>query len=327
MKYSNTELIKMYEQMVLGRKFEEKILALVNQGKLQGFYHLSIGQEAAQVGLVSAMGTDDYLVPTHRFHPGLVNRMNQKDLTAELLGRITGCNKGKAFTFHISSKKDKILAVNGMLGAGVPNATGYAWALKMDKKDSAVVCVLGDGASSEGSVHEGMNIASIHKIPIVFFIENNGWAVSTPLSTQAAVENLSVRAKAYNMPGVTVDGDDVVKVREAVEMAIAMAKKGQPSIVEAKTHRWRGHFEGDPCIYRDPKEFEEAKSNCPIQKMEKMLMEQKIITSKQVDEIAEKVQNKVEELFTDAMSYPLPTEEDTIDYDQVYATNLGGDLI
>lgn len=327
MKYSNSELVKMYGQLVLGRKYEEKVLSLVNQGKLQGFYHLSIGQEGSQVGVVSAMGPDDYLVPTHRFHTGLANRMDINDLTAELLGRVTGCNKGKAFTFHISSKKDKILAVNGMLGAGVPNATGYAWALKMDKKDSAVVCVIGDGASSEGDVHAAMNLATILKAPIVFFIENNGWAISTPLSNQAAIENLSERAKAYGMPGVTIDGDDVVKVREAVEEAIALAKQGQPSIVEAKVHRWRGHFEGDPGFYRDSKEVEEAKKNCPILRMEKMLLEQNVITQKDIEEIALKAQNKIEAAFEYAWSCPMPTVEDTLDYDQVYATNLGGDLL
>jgi len=326
MKYSSNELIKFYEQMVLGRKYEEKVMSLVNQGKLQGFFHLSIGQEAAQVGVVSAMGPNDYLVPTHRFHTGLVNRMDMKDMTCELLGRITGCNKGKAFTFHISSKKDRILSVNGMLGAGVPNAVGYAWTLKMNKQEGVVVCVFGDGASSEGDVHEAMNLATIHKIPIVFFIENNGWAVSTPLSTQAAVENLSVRAKAYNMPGVTVDGDDVIKVNEAMKEAIALARNGQPSIVEAKTHRWRGHFEGDPAMYRDANEIEEAKKNCPIKRLEKMLLDKKLLSPEQIEEIVNTVQNELEEVFTYAMGCPLPTKEQTLDYDQVYASNLGGDL-
>lgn len=327
MNYSKDQLKKLYEELLLGRKYEERVLALVNKGILQGFFHLSIGQEAAQVGAVSAMGPNDYLVPTHRFHPGLVNRMDKKEMTAELLGRITGCNKGKAFTFHISSVKDKILAVNGMLGAGLPNAVGYAWALKQDKKDSVVLCVIGDGATAEGDVYEAMNMASLLKCPIVFFIENNGWAVSTPVCKASVLENLSDKGKAFNMPGITVDGDEVLEVKEAVEKSIEMARKGQPCIVEAKTCRWRGHFEGDPCTYRDNEEIEEAMENCPIKRYEKYLLDNGYMTRNEMDEIADQVDKKVEGLFDEALNAPFPTAEETLDYDQVYATNLGGSLI
>lgn len=326
MKYSKNELVKMYEQLVLGRKYEEKILSYLVQGKLQGFFHLAIGQEAVGVGAVNALGPNDYLVPTHRFHPGLVNKLDIKKLTAELLGKSTGYNKGKAFTFHISSKKEKVLPVNGMLGAGIPEAVGYAWALKMDKKDSVVLCVLGDGAASEGNVHEGMNIAAILNVPIVFFIENNGWAVSNPVREQTKVENLSVRGTAYNIPGITVDGNDVLIVRGALEDAIAKARKGQPGIVEAKTYRWRGHFEGDPALYRDPREVETAMKDCPVKRMETLLLEQQMITPKEIEETGAQVQQTINEAFAYAESCPLPTVEETLDYDQVYATNLGGDL-
>ena len=146
MEYTKVQMVEMYEQMLLGRRYEEKVLELVNQGRLAGFFHLSIGQEAAQIGAVSALREDDYLVPTHRFHPGLVNRMDIKEMTAELLGKASGSCQGKAFTFHISSTKYRILAVNGMLGAGVPNAVGYAWALKQNRTDQVVLCVFGDGA-------------------------------------------------------------------------------------------------------------------------------------------------------------------------------------
>ncbi len=327
MNYSKDQLKDLYEQLLIGRKYDEKVLNLVNKGILQGFFHLSIGQEAAQVGAVSAMGPDDYLVPTHRFHPGLVNRMDKKEMTAELLGRVTGCCKGKAFTFHISSVRDRILAVNGMLGSGLPNAVGYAWALKQDKKDGVVLCVIGDGATAEGDVHEAMNMASLFKCPIVFFIENNGWAVSTPVSKASVLENLSDKGKAYNMPGVTVDGDDVLQVREAVADAIAKARGGQPCIVEAKTHRWRGHFEGDPCAYRDNREIEEAMKDCPVKRFEKYLEQSGVMTRQEMDETARKVQAMIDEVFDYALNSPFPTAEDTLDYDQVYATNLGGSLI
>ncbi|MFZ5974242.1 MAG: thiamine pyrophosphate-dependent dehydrogenase E1 component subunit alpha [Bacillota bacterium] len=327
MGYSKEQLVKMYEQMVLGRKYEEKVLELVNKGVLQGFFHLSIGQEAAQVGAVAAMGPDDYLVPTHRFHPGLANRMDIRELTAELLGKITGSCKGKAFTFHISSTKDRILAVNGMLGAGIPNAVGYAWALKQDKTGSVVLCVIGDGATSEGDVYEGMNLAALFKCPIVFFIENNGWGISTPVSKASCLENLSDKSKAYGMPGMTVDGDDVIAVREAVEKAIELARTGQPCIVEAKTCRWRGHFEGDPALYRDPAEVERAMKNDPIIRLENSLISGGYASKADLNGIEAEVDKLIDETFDYALKSPLPTPEETLDYDQVYASNLGGDLL
>ncbi|MEL7647318.1 MAG: thiamine pyrophosphate-dependent dehydrogenase E1 component subunit alpha [Sedimentibacter sp.] len=326
MKYSESELLKFYEQLVRGRKYEEKIITLLGQGKLQGFFHLGIGQEASQVGVVNALGPNDYLVPTHRFHPGLVNKLDLKKLTAELLGRRSGYNKGHAFTFHISSKAERILPVNGMLGAGIPNAVGYAWALKMDKKDSVVVCVLGDGAAAEGNVHEGMNIAANLNVPIVFYIENNGWAVSNPFNEQTKIKNLSERASAYGMTGITVDGNDVIKVKETLEDAIAKARKGQPSIVEAKVSRWRGHFEGDPGFYRNPEELETAYKEDCIKRMKNTLLEQGI-SEKKFEEIDEKVHQEIEEAFNYAEKEPFPTAEEILNYDNVYATNLGGDLL
>jgi len=330
MEYSKEVMLKLYEKMLLGRRFEEKVLDLLSKGRTIGMFHLSIGQEAAQVGAISALRDDDYFVPTHRFHTGLAYRLDLKKLVCELMGRANGFDQGKAFTFHIFSKEYNVLPVNGMLGCGVANAVGWAWALKQNKTDQVVLCVMGDGTTSEGVVHEAMNIASLYGCPIVFFIENNGIAVSTPANKQYNIENLSDRAKAYGMPGVTVDGGDVLKVREAVENAVALARKGQPSIVEAKTHRWRGHFEGDPQAYRTPEMFEEvekAKKNDHIKKMENLLLEKNYITPDDVVSINEKIKRELEEAFEYAFSSPFPTKEQVLDYDQVYATNLGGDLL
>lgn len=328
MQYSTSELLEMYDQLVQGRKYEEKLLTLINQGKVQGFFHLAIGQEGPQVGMVSALRPDDYFMPTHRFHPGLAARMDLKKLSAEVLGRSTGVCKGKAFTFHISSSQDKILPVtgNGMLGVGVPTAVGFAWSLKMDKKDSVVVTVSGDGMSAEGNVHEGMNIAGILKVPIIFFIENNGWAISNPIATNNSVQQLSVRAVGYNMPSFTCNGDDVIAVRQTMEEALALARKNQPVVVEAFTHRWRPHFEGEPQVYRDPKDMEEAKKHDPIKVLEAKLLAENILSEEKVEEIAEKVQRRIDEAFEYAFNSPLPTPEETLDMNQVYASNLGGAL-
>ena len=330
MNYKKEELIDLYRQLVRGRKYEEKILDLLKKGKLQGFYHLGIGQEAAQVGVVNALSEKDYIVPTHRFHPGLSNKLDLKKMTAELFGKSTGYNRGKAFTFHISSKEDNVLPVNGMLGAGIPEAVGYAWALKQQGKDSVVVCVMGDGTVSEGNVHEGMNIASILNVPIVFYIENNKWAISNHVSNHSSTEKLSSRAQAYGMDGLTIDGNDVIKVKETLEEAIKKAKNGSPNIVEATTYRLRGHFEGDPCAYRETEEckeeYQRALDNDCIKKMKKYL-EEFNISKDDYESIDKSVQSEIDEAFDYADKEPFPTREDILDLDQVYATNLGGDLL
>lgn len=326
MKYSKEELVKMYEQLQLSRLFEEKLMELVGEGQLPGFYHLAIGQEAVQIGAISAMHDDDYLVPTHRSHPAVVNRLDLYKFFCELMGRFDGYNQGKGWE-HISSVERKVVPASGDLGVGVPLSVGYAWALKMDKKDSVVVCICGDGASSEGNVHEGMNIAALFKLPIVFLFENNQWAISTPFSKQTAVDKLSKRAEGYGMPGITIDGNDILKVRETMDEAIAKARSGQPNVVEAVTYRVRGHFEGDPALYRDAKEAEEAKKYCPIKKYKKMLLQENIMTQKDMDEIDEKIIKRIEYAIEEAKKSPVPTKEQTLDYDAVYATNLGGDLL
>ncbi len=325
MSYSNQELLKMYEQMQFSRLFEEKLIALINEGGLPGFYHLAIGQEAVQVGAVSAMSKEDYFLATHRSHPALVNLLDTNKFICELLGRYEGYNQGKGWE-HISSKKEKVLPASGDLGVGVPLAVGFAWALKAQKKEGVVICLCGDGATSEGNVHEGMNMAALFKVPIVFLIENNQWAISTPYAKQTAAKNLSTRAASYGMTGVTIDGNDVEKVRETVEEAINKARKGEPSVIEAVTYRWKGHFEGEPGLYRNPQEVEEAMKNCPVKKLKEKLMAQGTLTVDMVEKIDQDIVARIKAAFDYAAKSPLPTEEQTVDYKMVYATYLGGDL-
>lgn len=329
MNYSKSELRRMYELLVQGRKYEEKVLQWVNQGKVQGFFHLALGQEAAQIGMVCALGPDDYILPTHRFHPGLTVREDLKALTAELLGKSSGTCRGKAFTFHYSNKANKILPVSadGMLGVGAPTSVGYAWALKADNKEGVVVTVAGDGTCGEGNVHEAMNIAGILKVPIIFYIENNGWAISNPLSNNNAVSQLSLRAAGYDMPAINCDGNDIISVRNAMEEALDMARKNQPVVVEAVTHRWRGHFEGDPQVYRDPSDIKEAQKHDCVKNFEKVILDQNVATKNELDEIAADVQKRIDEAFEYAEKCKLPTLEETLDFDQVYASNLGGALL
>lgn len=324
MKYSKDELTKMYEQMVLGRKYVEQIVTLVGQGKLMGFFHLGFGQEAIGVGIINALGNTDYLVPTHRQQTVLVNKLDINKFTAELLGKTAGYCRGKGFEFHISSTEERLFPVSAILGSGAPLGVGAAMALKLDRKDAVVVCCCGDGTTSEGNVHESMNLASVMKLPIVFLIENNGWAISQPVSRQCAVEDLSVRAAGYGMLGVTVDGTDVVKIRETLEDAIEKARNGEPNVVELKAVRWRGHFEGDPQVYRDLNEIEEAKKNDCIIRFENILTREKILTKDMIEKIHHKMQKTVEQAFSYAQECPPPTPEETLDLKQVYAGTIGG---
>jgi len=325
MSYSNEELLKMYKQMQLSRIFEEKLLQLVSEGGLPGFCHSAMGQEAVHAGALTAMGENDYLVPTHRNHPSLVNKLETKKYLCELLGKYDGYNKGKAWE-HISSKEDKVLPASGDLGVGVPLAAGFAYGLKAQKKDGVVVAFCGDGATSEGNVHEGLNLAAVFGCPIVFLIENNQYGISCHVSHSTKAKKLSDKAVGYGMYGVTVDGNDVIKVREAMDEAIAKARTGVPSLVEAVTYRWRSHFEGEPALYRDPKEAEEAMKDCPIKKLREQLLKDGVLNDQLMKEIDAELWKKVDDCFEFAKKSPIPTKEQTIVYDEVYASNLGGAL-
>lgn len=324
MKYAKEELVKMYKQMLTTRKYLDKMLVLIGQGKLAGFFHLSNGQEAIGTGIINAIGPEDYILPTHRQQTVLVNKLDINKFTAELLGRVEGYCRGKGFEFHTSSLEDKVLPIAAVLGSGGPLATGVAMALKLDKKNGVVVVSCGDGAASEGNMHEAMNIAAVFKLPIVFVIENNGWGISQPVHKQCAAKDLSLRAAAYGMKGVSVDGNDVVKVRETMEEAIKSARQGNPNVVEFKVVRFRAHFEGDPQLYRDLSQVEEGKKNDCILMLEKKLIDEMMLTNNEVKDIYNETQKKVDEAFEYGFSCALPDEAETLDPKQVYASLMGG---
>lgn len=326
MSYSNEEMLSMYEKMVLSRVYEETAIELLNQGRIQGgAWHLAIGEEAAQVGCLSALGPKDFYEPTFRNHGLLATKMDIRKFTAECLCKATGYVRGKSAVVHVSCIEEGILPINGILGAGMPMAVGYAMALKRTKKEGVVVAAIGDGASNEGNFYEAINLAGIMEAPIVFFIENNGIGFTNPISNATRAEDLSAKGAAVGIPGVTVDGNDVLAVREAVEAAIEKARAGQPSIVEAKTVRLRPHAEGLSAETRDPKFIEEAKKNDPIMRFEKVLKHLDILNDEKVSEIY----NRMKELSMDAFEYglssPYPSKEDLCDISLVYKS-LGGDL-
>lgn len=326
MGYTNEEMLIMYEKMVLSRVYEETAVELLQKGRIQGgAWHLAVGQEAAQVGSLSALGPNDYYGPTFRNHGLLATKLDIKKYTAECLCKTTGYQRGKSSIVHISNHEHNLLPANGILGAAMPIAVGYAMALKKQKKDSVVLAVIGDGASNEGNFYEAMNLAGIMEAPIVFFVENNGIGFTNPISNATRAEDLSMKGAAVGIPGVTVDGNDILAVREAIEVAVEKAKTGQPSIVEAKTVRISCHAVGLSEETRDPKLIEQAKKNDPIMRFEKILKELGILDENKKAEIYSKMKENSVDAFEYALESPLPTKEDTCDLNMVYK-NLGGDL-
>lgn len=323
MKYSNEQLLDMYEHMVLARVYEEVAIEYLTQGKLKfGAWHMAIGEEATQIGCISALGPKDYYVPTHRCHAVLANKLDIKKFTAECLCKETGTQRGKSASVHAGDLDKGVLLADGILGAGMPISVGFAQSLRLFNKDGVVVAVIGDGASNEGNFYESINLAAILGAPIVFFIENNGMGMSNPITNATRIADLSLKGVAVGIPGVTVDGTDILAVREAVEVAIENAKKGQPSIVESKCVRFRAHSEGYS-DYRDKDMLEAAKRNDPIKKYEKVLSDLGILDQAKIDDVHTRMRELSVEAFEFGISSPYPTKEDTIDPTLVYK-NLGG---
>ncbi len=304
-------LLKMYFMMVKIRRVEERILDIFAQGKIPGFIHVSIGQEAVPVGVCSALREDDYISNTHRGHgQALAKGADLRRFMAEIYGREDGYCQGKAGSMHIACKELGIIGSNGVVGGGIPISLGTAFASMYKGNDRVTVSFFGDGATNEGTFHESLNLAALWNLPIVFCCENNGWAEFTPQKVHTKLENLSLRAASYGIPGVTVDGDDVLKVREEAEKAIGKARKGGgPTLLECKTHRWFGHFAGDAQKYRSPKEIEEVRKFDPILKFQNLLFERKHLRPKDVEEIEAKVKSEIDEAITFAENSPLPGVE------------------
>ena len=312
-------LLKMYYLMVKIRRVEEQMLDIFAQGKIPGFIHVSIGQEAVPVGTCSVLQPDDYISNTHRGHgQALAKGADLKRFMAEIYGRKNGYCRGKAGSMHIACKELGIIGSNGVVGGGIPISLGTAFASVYKGNGRVTVCFLGDGATNEGTFHESLNLAALWNLPVVFCCENNGWAEFTPQKVHTRLEDLSLRAAAYGIPGVTVDGDDVLKVLEAAEKAVARARKGEgPTLLECKTHRWFGHFAGDAQKYRSPKEIEEVRKFDPVLKFQNLLLEMKVVTPKGVEEIEARVKAEIDEAVAFAENSPVSGMEELLD--DVYA--------
>lgn len=318
---SKETLLSMYKTMVKIRTYEETLGQIYYEGKtptfdiaagpIPGELHLSSGQESSAVGVCIHLRADDAVVGTHRAHNfAIAKGVDLKKMTCEIFGKETGLSRGKGGHMHLFDPNVNF-SCSGIVGASFPQAVGVGIAAKMQGKDYVAVAVGGDGAANQGTFHESLNLAAAWKLPVIFLIEDNSWAISVPKEKSTAVSQNSERAKGYGVPGVSIDGEDIIAVYEVAKEAVERARRGEgPSLVEVKVSRLRGHFEGDAQVYRPKEDFEIAMKKDPIPKFEKKLLEKNILTEDSVKKIKEDVEEEIQELieFARNSSYPDPKE-------------------
>jgi TPP-dependent pyruvate/acetoin dehydrogenase alpha subunit len=313
---TKAEKLDLYRKMLTVRAFEEKAGELFAQNLIPGFIHLSIGEEASSVGTCSVLRHDDYVASTHRGHGHLIAKgAEPKKMFAELFGKKTGYCKGKGGSMHIADFSLGILGANGVVGGGFPIIIGAGLSIKLRKTDQVGVVFFGDGAANRGTFHEAANMAAIWKLPVIFVCENNLYASTTPAAYSLAGGSIAGRASAYGIPGYVVNGNDILEVRKTVGVAVKKAREGSgPSIVENKTYRFRGHFEGDPQRYRTTNEIEDFKTkNDPIQLYKAALTKEGILTENRDTNLRDEVATLIEEAVRYAQDQPLPRPEEALE--------------
>jgi len=314
MEIADKDLSQMYRWMMLDRRFEERTFELLKLGKLVGFHHPNVGQEAVDVGTCYGLRKDDTIMPTHRGKGKyLLKGVDMKVMMAGMFGRRNGSGKGRGPASHSGDNSIGLLAGTGLIGSGIPISTGAALAMKLEKKDSVALHFFGDGASNRGDFHEALNFAGVMKLPIVYVCDNNCYAMSVPQSCAMAISDIAIRAAGYGFPGVVVDGNDLLGVYEATQEAISRARRGEgPTLIECKTYRWMGHSINDPAVYRSAEEVEGWKKKCPVKRFEAVLQRKGLLDDAKAGEIDRSVQEEIEEAVRFAEASPLPLPEDTL---------------
>lgn len=299
--------LKLYEVMLRIRRFEEAVVHLFAKGKIPGFLHTYLGEEAVAAGVCANLGIQDKITSTHRGHGHLIAKGGQFDRAmAELFGKSTGYNKGKGGSMHIAEPDLGMLGANAIVSAGIPIATGAALTSQYLGENWVAVSFFGDGASNEGAFHESLNLASVWNLPVIFVCENNGYAESTPTQKHQKVLDIAIRAQSYDIPSSIVDGNDVEAVYLCARVAIHRARKGGgPTLLEAKTTRWRGHHEADNQAYRDKVELREALANDCVQRWGEILSARGIPWAT-LEEIGAEVEGELAQAIRFAEESPLP---------------------
>ena len=304
----------MYAGMLRVRLLEERVRELFAAGRIPGFLHTSIGQEAIAVGTAAALRPDDYVLSTHRGHGHLVAKGGSlRGLMAELYGKATGICHGKGGTMHIADVSVGYLGANGVLAAGCVLAPGVGLSIRHRKSGQVALTFFGDGAANRGPFHEGMNLAALWKLPVVFVCENNRWASTTAYALSTAGGSIAARAAAYGVPGDAVDGNDVLAVHEAVSRAAERARRGDgPSLIEAHTIRWVGHFEGDAQQYRSRDEAVEGRRTDPIARLAALLESRGLLDAAHAARIRDGVLAEIDDAVAFAEASPLPEPHDAL---------------
>ena len=316
------ELIELYRQMLLIRRFEEKSAEAYVAGKIGGFCHLYIGQEAVGVGALSAIRKDDYVLASYREHGlALAKGMTSRSVMAELFGKATGCSKGKGGSMHMFDKSLGFLGGHAIVGGQIPLATGTAFASKYQGTDQVTLCFFGEAAVNQGAFHESLNMAQLWKLPAIYICENNQYGMGTSLARAMSLRDIAQKACAYEMASEFVDGMDVLAVREATMRAVARARKDYlPTLLEIRTYRFMGHSMSDPGNYRTRAEIEKYQERDPIKLFVASLLEEKIVDEKTFAEIERKVMEEVEDSLRFAEESPLPDPAEL--YTDVYANPI-----
>ena len=321
MKIEKEILIRLYTTMVKIRLFEERIIDLYARGLVPGLAHLYIGEEAIATGACAGLRQEDFITSTHRGHGHVIAKgADIKPMMAELFGKKTGYCKGKGGSMHIADMEIGILGANGIAGGGLPIAVGSGMSAKWRGTDQVTVCFFGDDASNNGTFHESLNLASLYKLPVIFVCENNQYGISVSREKQTLIQGIAIRATTYDMPGVAVDGNDVLEVYEASLKAVKRGWAGEgPTLIECKTYRWRGHHEGDPNQgrrYRTPEEIEGWKKKDPIERLAAKLIADRVLTRKKMDTLEKEILEEIDEAVAFANESEFPALEDL--YEDVY---------
>jgi pyruvate dehydrogenase E1 component alpha subunit len=307
-------------QMLLIRRFEETAAAMYAAGKIGGFCHLYIGQEAIAVGAIPVLRPDDYVIAPYREHGHALTRgMTPEVIMAELFGKVGGCSRGKGGSMHLFDSQLHFMGGHGIVGGQLPIAIGLAFASRYQERDSATLCFLGDGAVPQGAFHECLNLAALWKLPVVFLVENNMYAMGTPIEKTNAIPDIWRHASAYGLEGEGVDGMDVLAVRASTERALRSARQGNAYLLEARTYRYRGHSMSDPTsgTYRTREELEEQKKRDPIVLFRERLMKEGILDEAKLKALDEQARAAVQKAVEFSEQSPYPPLESL--YEDVYA--------
>ncbi len=303
------ELLELYRQMVLIRHFEEKSTELYAEGKIGGFLHLYIGEEAIAVGACRALGAQDHLLTAYRDHGWAIARgLEPKRVMAELLGKATGVSGGKGGSMHLASAEHHYWGGHAIVGGHLPLATGVGLAIKYREEPDAVLCVLGEGTTNIGYFHESVNLAAVWKLPVVFLVENNQYGMGTEVSRASAVSNVFQKGCAYDIANRQINGQDVIEMYETIAEALDHARREGPVLLEAITYRYSGHSMGDPERYRSKAEIEEWRARDPILRLSDRLIVKGVGDQTVLDEVHKQVEVELAEIVRFAEESPEPED-------------------